>query len=170
MQDVFTGAEVIVAFEDEDRPGYFAVINADMELAELGWTKYPKLMHLGWAAQWLQYEARLKANLTQPALEVSIFKEQARLPVLYHPPQASRKCRRLFASVLAQSQQRGDPSIPCLTHQRRVPIDCIKGALQFWHVWHKSHLSLCINELLAFLRAPGMVLSIAPILRSLQLP
>ena len=71
------GAEVTIAFEDEDRPGYFAIINADMDLAELGWIKFPKLMHLGWAAQWLQYEARLKANLTRPALEVPVFKEQA---------------------------------------------------------------------------------------------
>ena len=82
VQDVFTGAEVTIAFEDEDRPGYFAVINADMELAELGWIKFPKLMHLGWAAQWLQYEARLKANLTRPALEVPIFKEQASSSVI----------------------------------------------------------------------------------------
>ena len=82
VQDVFTGAEVTIAFEDEDRPGYFAIINADMELAELGWIKFPKLMHLGWAAQWLQYEARLKANLTRPALEVPIFKEQASSSVI----------------------------------------------------------------------------------------
>ena len=82
VQDVSTGAEVTVAFEDEDRPGYFAIINADMELAELGWIKFPKLMHLGWAAQWLQYEARLRANLTRPALKVPIFKEQASSSVI----------------------------------------------------------------------------------------
>jgi hypothetical protein len=49
-----------------------------MELAELGWIKFPKLMHLGWAAQWLQYEARLKANLSRAALEVPVFKEEVR--------------------------------------------------------------------------------------------
>lgn len=78
MQDVLSGEEVTLSFADEDRPGYFAIVNADMELAELGWIKFPKLMHLGWAAQWLQYEARLKANLSRPALEVPVFKEEVR--------------------------------------------------------------------------------------------
>jgi len=55
-----------------------------MKLAELGWIKFPKLMHLGWAAQWLQYEARLKANLSRPAMEVPIFKEAVshKFPIL----------------------------------------------------------------------------------------
>ena len=55
-----------------------------MKLAELGWVKFPKLMHLGWAAQLLQYEARLKANLSHPATEVPIFKEAVshRFPIL----------------------------------------------------------------------------------------
>jgi len=75
MQDIFAGAEVTLSFKDEERPGYFAIVNKDMKLAELGWIKFPKLMHLGWAAQWLKYEARLKANLSRPALEVPIFKE-----------------------------------------------------------------------------------------------
>ena len=75
MQDVFAGTEITLSFAEEDRPGYFAIINADMELAELGWTTFPKLMHLGWAAQWLEYEGRLRANLSRPALEVPIFKE-----------------------------------------------------------------------------------------------
>ena len=78
MQDVFAGAEVTLSFKDEERPGYFAIVNEDMKLAELGWIKFPKLMHLGWAAQWLQYEARLKANLSHPAMEVPIFKEAVR--------------------------------------------------------------------------------------------
>ena len=82
MQDVLSGEEVTLSFADEDRPGYFAIVNADMELAELGWIKFPKLMHLGWAAHWLQYEARLKANLSRPALEVPVFKEEVRYAVL----------------------------------------------------------------------------------------
>ena len=76
MQDVLAGVDITLSFAEEDRPGYFAIINADMELAELGWVTFPKLMHLGWAAQWLEYEGRLKANLSRPALEVPIFKNQ----------------------------------------------------------------------------------------------
>ncbi len=76
MQDVLAGVDVALSFAEEDRPGYFAIINADMELAELGWVTFPKLMHLGWAAQWLEYEGRLKANLSRPALEVPIFKNK----------------------------------------------------------------------------------------------
>ncbi|CAL5224693.1 g7419 [Coccomyxa viridis] len=75
-EDVLAGVDITLSFAEEDRPGYFAIINADMELAELGWVTFPKLMHLGWAAQWLEYEGRLKANLSRPALEVPIFKNQ----------------------------------------------------------------------------------------------
>ena len=79
MQVVLAGVDVTLSFSEEDRPGYFAIINADMELAELGWVTFPKLMHLGWAAHWLEYEGRLKANLSRPALEVPIFKEKVGL-------------------------------------------------------------------------------------------
>ena len=77
-QDAHFGGPVSIAFADEVRPGYFAIVNADMKLGELGWIKFPKLMHLGWAAQWLNYEARLKAQLARPALDVPIFKEAVR--------------------------------------------------------------------------------------------
>lgn len=33
-------------------------------------------MHLGWAAQWLLYEAELSANLSRPALVVPVFEEE----------------------------------------------------------------------------------------------
>ncbi len=65
-----------LSFADEDRPGYFAAVNENLELAEMGWLKFPKLMHIGWAAQWLQYETELRANLSRPALVVPIFREQ----------------------------------------------------------------------------------------------
>lgn len=72
------GKEVTVSFGDEDRPGYFAAINENLELAEVGWLKFPKLMHIGWAAQWLQYETELRMNLSLPALVVPIFEEKVR--------------------------------------------------------------------------------------------
>ena len=31
--------------------------------------------HLGWAAQWLEYEAELRANLSRPALTVPVFED-----------------------------------------------------------------------------------------------
>jgi len=34
--------------------------------------------HLGWAAQWLEYEAELRANLSEPALTVPVFDDAAR--------------------------------------------------------------------------------------------
>ena len=34
--------------------------------------------HLGWAAQWLEYEAELRANLSRPALTVPVFEDAAR--------------------------------------------------------------------------------------------
>lgn len=76
QQVVATGEEVTLELSEEERPGYFAAVNSRGELAEVGWLKFPKLMHIGWAAQWLQYEAELQANLSKPALVVQIFKEQ----------------------------------------------------------------------------------------------
>lgn len=67
-----------MSITDEERPGYFAAVNEKQELAEVGWLKFPKLMHIGWAAQWLQYEAKLRANLSRPALVVPIFDEEVR--------------------------------------------------------------------------------------------
>ena len=34
--------------------------------------------HLGWAAQWLEYEAELRANLSKPALTVPVFEDAVR--------------------------------------------------------------------------------------------
>ena len=51
------GDEVTLAFSEEDRPGYLAAVDARMALAEVGWLKFPKLMHMGWAAQRLLDEA-----------------------------------------------------------------------------------------------------------------
>ena len=70
---------ITLAFEEVERPGYHAGIDERMQLAELGWMKFPRLMHLGWAAQWLQYEAELRANLSRPALVVPIFEEEVSL-------------------------------------------------------------------------------------------
>jgi len=41
--------------------------------------------HLGWAAQWLEYEAELRANLSEPALTVPVFDDAAR-PCLVQAP------------------------------------------------------------------------------------
>ena len=49
-----------------------------LALAEVGWLKFPKLMHMGWAGQWLLYEAELAANLSRPALVVPVFEDQVR--------------------------------------------------------------------------------------------
>ena len=70
------GDEVTLNFSEEDRPGYFAAVDARLALAEVGWLKFPKLMHMGWAGQWLQYEAELAANLSRPALVVPVFEDQ----------------------------------------------------------------------------------------------
>ena len=34
--------------------------------------------HLGWAAQWLEFEAELRANLSRPALTVPVFEDAVR--------------------------------------------------------------------------------------------
>lgn len=56
-------------------------------LAEVGWQKFPRLMHLAWGAQWLDYTHRLAANLSRPALELPVFRHQVPPPPLSGPEQ-----------------------------------------------------------------------------------
>ena len=53
-------------------------MDGQSRLAEVGWLKFPKLMHMGWAAQWLLYEAELRTNLSRSALIVPVFEDQVR--------------------------------------------------------------------------------------------
>ena len=57
-------------------PGYYAGIDEEGRLIELGWSKWPTLMHLAWQGQWQEYLHNLKANLSRPALTVPIFTNQ----------------------------------------------------------------------------------------------
>ena len=57
-------------------PGYFAAVDAGGRLAQLGWQKFPTLLHLAWGAQWLDYSLRLAANLSRPALVLPVFHHQ----------------------------------------------------------------------------------------------
>eukprot|EP00123_Amoebidium_parasiticum_P007083 comp17862_c0_seq1/m.18053 comp17862_c0_seq1/g.18053 ORF comp17862_c0_seq1/g.18053 comp17862_c0_seq1/m.18053 type:complete len:680 (-) comp17862_c0_seq1:483-2522(-) len=57
-------------------PGYYAAINGQGELAEVGWQVWATLDVLAWAAQWYDYELELYHNLTKPATVVSIFEKQ----------------------------------------------------------------------------------------------
>lgn len=57
-------------------PGHYAGIDEEGRLIELGWSKWPTLMHLAWQGQWEQYLHNLKANLSRPALTVPIFTNQ----------------------------------------------------------------------------------------------
>jgi hypothetical protein len=72
------GDDIRLRFAAEERPGYYAAVNERAELAEIGWATFPKLMTLGWAAQWLLYEAELRRNLSRPALTVPVFNEEVR--------------------------------------------------------------------------------------------
>lgn len=56
--------------------GNFAAVDSDGRLAELGWVKLPALMHLAWAAQWLDYSRRMTAQLSEPALTLPVFRDQ----------------------------------------------------------------------------------------------
>lgn len=59
-------------------PGYYAGINEQGKLIELGWTKWPSLMHLAWQGQWQNYLHNLQANLSKPALTVPVFVKQVK--------------------------------------------------------------------------------------------
>ncbi|KAK9821321.1 hypothetical protein WJX81_001912 [Elliptochloris bilobata] len=80
LQEALAAAEahgrdpVSVEFSAREGGGLFAAVDERGRLAETGWQAFPTLMHLGWAAQWLEYEAELRANLSKPALTVPVFK------------------------------------------------------------------------------------------------
>ena len=59
-------------------PGYYAGLDSEGRLIELGWSKWPSLMHLAWQGQWQVYLANLRANLSRPALTVPVFSHQVR--------------------------------------------------------------------------------------------
>ena len=54
-------------------PGYFAAVDEEGRLQEVGWQKFPTLMHVVWEAQWLVFMQRLRNRLAAPALTVPVF-------------------------------------------------------------------------------------------------
>lgn len=65
-------------------PGYYAGIDEQGRLIEMGWMKWPSLMHLAWQGQWQNYLHNLHANLSKPALTVPIFVNQVTVNILLH--------------------------------------------------------------------------------------
>ena len=53
-------------------------------MLQVGWIKFPSLMHLAWAAQWLQYDRELRANLTRPAHIITVFDDAVPTPATHH--------------------------------------------------------------------------------------
>lgn len=58
--------------------GHYAGIDEQGKLIELGWSKWPTLMHLAWQGQWQDYLHNLQANLSKPALTVPVFANQVK--------------------------------------------------------------------------------------------
>ena len=58
--------------------GHFAAVDHRGRLAEVGWEKFPTLMHAAWTAQWLEYERRLAARLARPAVTLPVFHDEVR--------------------------------------------------------------------------------------------
>lgn len=63
-------------FHEQQVPGFYAGIDEQGKLIELGWSKWPSLMHLAWQGQWQHYLQHLHANLSRPALTVPVFVNQ----------------------------------------------------------------------------------------------
>ena len=57
-------------------PGFYAGVDEQGALIEVGWCKWPTLMHLAWQGQWQHYLHHLHANLSRPALTVPVFLNQ----------------------------------------------------------------------------------------------
>ena len=73
------GGEAVVAFAEEDGPGtVVAGVDAHSRLFEVGWLKFPSLLHVAYTAQWEEYLAALERRLARPALEVPVFERAVR--------------------------------------------------------------------------------------------
>lgn len=60
---------------DVQVPGYYAAVDEERRLQEVGWQKFPTLMHVVWEAQWLVYMQQLRQRLAGPALTVPVFED-----------------------------------------------------------------------------------------------
>ncbi|KAL3136583.1 hypothetical protein ABBQ38_005829 [Trebouxia sp. C0009 RCD-2024] len=78
------GYQLEVRVEEQQVPGYYAGIDEQGRLIEMGWMKWPSLMHLAWQGQWQNYLHNLHANLSKPALTVPIFVNQVTVNILLH--------------------------------------------------------------------------------------
>jgi hypothetical protein len=77
-------------------PLSFLAVSSEGRLQEAGWMKQPRAMHLGWAAQWLGYEGRLRERLARLAVVVPVFADE---PVLRADGSGSAATVRLPAGT-----------------------------------------------------------------------
>ncbi|KAK9835916.1 hypothetical protein WJX74_010910 [Apatococcus lobatus] len=75
MQSASGNGQVAISFADEQVPGYYAALDEERRLQEVGWQKFPTLMHVVWEAQWLVYMQELRQRLAFPALIVPVFQD-----------------------------------------------------------------------------------------------
>ena len=66
----------MLRFDQELGPGYFAAVDGEGNLQEVGWVKIPSLQTLSWAAQWLEYRKGLQKQLSGDAFVVPIFESE----------------------------------------------------------------------------------------------
>ncbi|KAK9805085.1 hypothetical protein WJX73_003188 [Symbiochloris irregularis] len=77
LQDALAlGLPVKVRFSEQETPGYYAAIDEENRLQQVGWVREASIMPLAWAAQWLHYAQQLKRRLQAPALIVPVFEQQ----------------------------------------------------------------------------------------------
>eukprot|EP00884_Botryococcus_braunii_P002886 jgi/Botrbrau1/12599/Bobra.0169s0127.1 len=77
VRDALSRGPVTVNYTVPDGGGFWAAVDEQGLLQQVGWEKFPTLMHLAWAAQWFEYTTELQNNLTKPALVVPVFRHQA---------------------------------------------------------------------------------------------
>lgn len=85
MQERAAGQGLTVSFAQEAGPGYFAAVDGEGKLQEVGWVKIPSLQTLSWAAQWLQYQRNLQAKLDEDALVVPVFESEVQTTLALQP-------------------------------------------------------------------------------------
>ncbi|XP_061174811.1 uncharacterized protein LOC133183952 [Saccostrea echinata] len=65
-----------ITFQNTPSPNFFAAIDPQGLLQEVGWFLYPSMSFINWQTQWFQYKENLTRRLQRPAQIIQVFKEQ----------------------------------------------------------------------------------------------
>lgn len=128
------GGSLNASFASTRREGAFAAIDEAGAIREVGWEKYATLAMLSWAAQYLDYTAALRSNLSKPHFRVPLFDQSFGGSVTVQMPPA--RVLRAFSSLEVEHRltcadsPRMDESCPAWDHNIALGVVCAENSAE----------------------------------------